>query len=125
VSTYAAWLERFQNYTPEPWVATIEDEKGHLAVYVDHNDGRGPVLSMTVPSGRYAAYPEARARGHAEALARAEAHRDALTERYARDRVCAHRSVVEPSETAPVLSRCTAAAVDVRGYCKGHAWQHS
>lgn len=124
MSTYAEWLERAKAYVPTPWSATIEDKGGHLAVYVDHNDGRGPVLSMTTPSGRYAAYPEARARGYAEGLARAEAHRDALIERYATDRVCAHRSVVEPSEVAPVLSRCRRPA-EGKGYCKGHAWQHS
>lgn len=128
MSTYAEWLERAKNYTPIPWTATIVDEDGHLAVYVDRNDGRGPVLSMTVASGRYAAYPEARARGYAKALAKAEAHRDVLAAWLSREpRICAHRSVVEPSETAPVLSRCTLPvkdATDVKGYCSGHAWQH-
>lgn len=124
-TTHETWLERMKDYTPTPWTTSIVDETGHLAVYVDHHDDRGPVLAMTVPSGRYAAYPEARARGYADALAKAQAHADALAERFSREpRTCAHRSVVTPSETSPVLSRCSREAADVRGYCTGHAWVH-
>lgn len=56
-----------------PPSAHIVDEGGHLAVYVDRHDGRSRHLAGTTPTGRYAAYDEARARGWAAGLAAARA----------------------------------------------------
>lgn len=104
---------------------TIKDTRAVLYVFVDYGYAEGPVFSLSVPSGRLAGYPEARARGYAEARAKVEAHRDAILERYASGpRVCAHRNVIEPSETEPVLERCGRSG-DARGYCDRHGWLHS
>jgi hypothetical protein len=56
-----------------PTVAT-DDQHSTLIVTVDYHDGRGPQLSLSVPSGRLAGYPEARERGLAEARERIAAH---------------------------------------------------
>jgi hypothetical protein len=52
------------NYKPIT-VITEDDGGGVLYVFTDYGDG--PRLSMSVPSGRMAGYPEARERGLAEA----------------------------------------------------------
>ena len=62
-----------------PITVITEDDGGRvLYVLTDYHDGRGPQLSMSLPSGRGAAYEEARVRGLAEARARMFAKRDAI-----------------------------------------------
>jgi hypothetical protein len=50
-------------------ITVITEDDGGAVLYVltDYRDGRGPVLSMSVPSGRLAGYPEARELGLMEA----------------------------------------------------------